>query len=152
MNYKSLICALITTVAVAGVATASEIYKWTDEEGNVHYTDTPMGDPSQRLDIQSRPTNDAAVQHEVQARLDYQDASAEELANTPQGPTAAELRAERQARAEQCSMYRERLTRYLQSRRLYKEDENGERVYMDEAEMQATREKVVGQVEEHCDS
>ena len=92
------------------------------------------------------------VQREVQARLDNNAARAEELANAPQGPTAAELRAERQARAEQCSMYRERLTRYLQSRRLYKEDENGERVYMDEAEMQATREKVVGQVEEHCDS
>jgi hypothetical protein len=38
----------------------------------------------------------------------------------------------------------------LTSRRLYREDENGERVYLDEAQMQSARDRVQSQVEEYC--
>ena len=47
-------------------------------------------------------------------------------------------------------MYKQRLTRFVQSRRLYKEDENGERVYLDDEETQAAREKTQQQVQEFC--
>jgi hypothetical protein len=47
-------------------------------------------------------------------------------------------------------MYKERLQRFVTSRRLYREDESGERVYLDEEQSQAARERVQQQVEEHC--
>ena len=47
-------------------------------------------------------------------------------------------------------MYQARLTKFTQSRRLYREDENGERVYLDDAETQKTRDRAEQQVLEHC--
>ena len=99
MNYKLVISTLVATIATVNLASASEIYKWTDDEGNVHYTDTPQGDPSERLDIQSRSTDNMVVAQQTQARLDRQEAHRKELANAPQGQTPEELRADRQNRA-----------------------------------------------------
>ncbi len=44
------LCALSVLLAVVGTAHA-EIYKWTDANGSVHYTQTPPPDPSQAKDI-----------------------------------------------------------------------------------------------------
>jgi hypothetical protein len=151
MNYKLVISTLVATIATVNLASASEIYKWTDDEGNVHYTDTPQSDPSERLDIQSHSTDNMAVAQQTQARLARQEAHRKELANAPQGQTPEELRAERQNRAEQCSMYRQRLTTYVESRHLYKEGADGEREYLDDAAMQSAREEVQEQIEEFCD-
>ena len=38
----ALTCAVAAMTFAAG-ATANEIYKWTDENGNVHYEDRPSG-------------------------------------------------------------------------------------------------------------
>jgi hypothetical protein len=38
----------------------------------------------------------------------------------------------------------------LQSRRLYRTDENGERVYLDEAQRQEARQKAEKQITEFC--
>lgn len=150
MKYITVISALILAVVASSAAAASEIYKWTDDEGNVHYTDTPMGDPSERLDIHSQDTDTSAVQAQTQARLDRQAAKAQELADKPKEPTAAELQAERKSKAEECSAARSRLTVLLQSRRIYREDANGERVYLDESDTQAARDAAQKQVEESC--
>lgn len=150
MKYITVISALILAVVASSAAAASEIYKWTDDEGNVHYTDTPMGDPSERLDIHSRDTDTSAIQAQTQARLDRQAAKAQELADKPKEPTAAELQAERKSKAEECSAARSRLTVLLQSRRIYREDANGERVYLDESDTQAARDAAQKQVEESC--
>ena len=152
MRYFSTTAMLILSVALAGAATASEIYKWTDDDGNVHYTDKPVDQSSERLDMVSKGTDNANVQTQVQARHDRQAPAAEAAANDPAGPTAEELRAEAKERSEKCSMYRERLTRFVQTRHLYREDENGERVYLDESEMHQAREKVEGQIKEYCNS
>jgi hypothetical protein len=139
---------LILTAALASTTANAEIYKWTDDDGNVHYTDTPMIASSQRVNIDSKATDNAQVTAQVQARLERQAVASTATAQT--GLTAAEMRAEKQARSEKCSKYRERLTRYVQTRHLYREDENGERVYLDESEMDQARSKVEGQVQEYC--
>jgi hypothetical protein len=53
-------------------------------------------------------------------------------------------------RKEKCDTYKARLQKFVQSRRLYKQDENGERVYLDEGQAQAARERVENQVQEYC--
>jgi len=135
---------------VTGSALAGEIYKWTDAEGSVHYGDIPVGMQAERLSITSKPTSNANVQAITQARADARAKQRKQEANLPAGPTPAELRAEAAQRAEQCMAHRAQLQKFLTSRRIYRADENGERVYMDEAEMQATRERAENQVEEYC--
>lgn len=141
---------LMLGIAATGMASASEIYKWTDEDGNVHYGDRPSADSAEQVAIVSRPTDNERIQDEAEARRLREAEEAERRAAEPPGPTPEEQRAEAAARAEKCASYRERLQKFVTSRRLYHEDASGERVYLDEQQMQEARARVQGQVEEYC--
>lgn len=140
--------------AVPGAVLASDIYKWTDDNGIVHFGDTPSGAASaQIIDLDSKPTDPAAVETRVQSRVAARNAAADaEAAALARQPTEEERRAEARQRVEKCTLYKNRLQKFVTSRRLYREDENGERVYLDEAESLAARAKVQEQVLEYCDA
>ena len=151
MRKQTLITALLLTTVMASGAFAKQIYKWTAEDGSVHYADVPMASEAERVAISSKPTDQARVQAQTQARVDASNQRAEAAAEAAAaGPSAEELKAKADERAQQCSQYRQTLQKFVVSRRLYKEDEAGERVYLDEAETQAARDRVEGQVEEFC--
>jgi len=151
MRYLAIAVALMLAVTAADTAVAGDIFKWTDEDGNVYFGDVPVSAESERVAIQSRPTNPARIQTMVQSRADAAAKAAEEqAAATPAGPSPEELRAQADARAEECSKYRAQLQRFVTSRRLYRQDENGERVYLDEEETQAARERAENQVQDYC--
>ena len=60
---RQLIVFSVATLLASGLAVGSEIYKWTDEDGNVHYVDRPTGQPDEtRLDIYSSRTDNTVVQ------------------------------------------------------------------------------------------
>jgi hypothetical protein len=140
-------------VSASGIAFANDIYKWTDENGGVHYGDRPTGDATEeRLAISSSSTDPSKVQARVQSRYASKEPADQTAANEPQGPTEDELRAQAAERKQKCETYKARLQKFVQSRRLYKQDENGERVYLDEKEAQAARERVETQVQEYCSS
>lgn len=150
---RKIACLIICAVSVSGIALANDIYKWTDADGNVHYEDRPSGDASEeRLAIRSRPTNPSKVQARVQSRNETRDAAEQAAAAEPAGPTEEELRAQAEERRQKCNTYKARLQKFVTSRRLYREDENGERVYLDEEQTQAARERVENQVQEYCTS
>ncbi|MDH3546756.1 MAG: DUF4124 domain-containing protein [Gammaproteobacteria bacterium] len=152
MYRNAVIVTVIALLTTSGVALSGEIYKWTDENGNVHYVDRPTGDPSeQRIDILSRRTNNASVQASIDARRER--VATREEAQTKKAEeqkAAAEAQAEREARNQRCEQSRARLERYLQSTRLYREDESGERVYLDEEQILEARAKVQDQIQEYC--
>jgi hypothetical protein len=133
-------------------ASASEIYKWTDEEGNVHYEDRPSGAPTEeRLALNYRRTDSGAVQQRINARHERQAArrEAKSAAEVAEREAAENATAEEQ-RKQACDRARTRLETYLQSARLYRTDDNGERVYLDEKQRQEARRKAEEQVNELC--
>jgi hypothetical protein len=136
----------------AAAATANEIYKWTDAEGNVHYEDRPSGaSTEERIELQYRRTDDSVVGQRIQARLDRQAERAEaKSAAAAQEQEAAEQAAAAEERARSCERARARLESYLQARRLYRTDADGERVYLDDAQRQEARQKAEEQVAEFC--
>lgn len=144
---------LAATAATVSSAGASEIYRFVDDNGNVHYVDRPTGEPSeQRLDIVSSRTSNAAAQASVQARLDRQSEREQARARASEEARAAEdAAAAAEKRAQQCSAYRERMETYLRSSRLYREDESGERVYLDEQQMLDARAMLQEKIQETCD-
>lgn len=147
----ALTCAVAAMTFAAG-ATANEIYKWTDAEGNVHYEDRPTGAASEeRIDITYRRTDSGAVNQRVQARLDRQaDRTEAKSVAAAQEKEATDKAAAAEERSKACERARARLETYLQSRRLYRTDDNGERVYLDDAERQEARQKAEEQITEHC--
>lgn len=153
MLRQSLIVLTTCALTLSTSALASEIYRWTDAQGNVHYVDRPTGNPTEeRLNIVSSRTNNAAVRAGVQARLDRQTSRQEERAKAAEEEqAAAEAEARRTDRQRQCEENRARMERYLQARRLYRENEAGERVYLDETQTLEARARVQQKIQETCD-
>jgi hypothetical protein len=149
MHTRIAMFVMTLAITAAGTLFAGQVYKWTDDEGNVYYSDTPVAN-AQRVAIDSRPTDPKQAPAETQARADAQAQKAEDAASAPQEPTQEELQAEARERAENCTKYKERQLQFAQSRRIYRMDEDGERVYYDEEEMAATRARVAEQVNEYC--
>lgn len=142
----------LMAMTASGGAMANEIYKWTDEDGNVYYEDRPSGaDTEERLSITYRPTDNGAVQQRVQKRVDAQTEhrEAQAAAATAEQEAASNAAAD-QVRQEKCDRSRARLESYLQSRRMYSTDANGERVYLDDAQRQEARQKAEDQITEFC--
>ena len=138
----ALACAVAAMTFATG-ATANEIYKWTDENGNVHYEDRPSGAASEeRLNLSYRRTNSAAVSQRVQARRDRQMArdEARSVAEAEE-QEAAEKAAAAAEREKACERARARLETYLQSRRLYRTDDT---------DRQEARQKAEEQITEFC--
>lgn len=139
-------------LAFATGAPANEIYKWVDEDGNVHYEDRPSGMPTEeRLALSYGRTDSGAVQQRVAARHDREASRAEARSQAEAAKQeAAENAAAAEERKQACERARARLETYLQSPRLYRTDANGERVYLDDEQRQEARRKAEEQVTEFC--
>lgn len=153
-NKRFMVGIAALALTLGGGAMANEIYKWVDDEGNVHYGDRPSGAAAeQRLAASYRRTETSAVQKRIESLTQAQAARQERRSAAAE---AAEAAAAERAAAEEkkklCETYRARLETFVQSRRLYREDENGERVYLDEAQRQDARQRVEDLISENCTS
>lgn len=157
MNHKALTVLLATTIALAaGSAFSGEIYRYLDAEGNVHYVDRPTGSPDEtRVAIASRRSSVQATAPRVGSgspqSADEAVAQSDDAADAPQKKTRAEIKAEQRQREQKCQSYRAKMETLVTSRRLYREDDNGERTYLDDAQIQEARDRAQALIEEHCD-
>ena len=142
----------VMAMTFAGGAAANEIYRWVDAEGNVHYGDRPSGTPTeQRLQLTYARTDGSAVEQRVQERLEAKTARAEAEAEAEKAAQEAAEEAEIAAEQQKaCESAKARLETYRSPRRLYKADENGERVYLDDEQRQAASRRIEEQIAEFC--
>jgi hypothetical protein len=151
--------ALCTTLVIAGVCFAppseANVYKWKDVQGRIHYTDRPP------------PPDGVLISVEQTSNVHRNDAPAPSRASTASPPPArsgneslspaqqAQLRSSVQndvsaAQGEQCKLAQERYQSYVKSRRLYKEGDNKERVYLSDAELEEARVNAKREMDEAC--
>ena len=150
-RYRLVLAVSVAALLIGGTTVASEIYKWTDDDGNAHYEDRPIaGANIERLDIVSRNTDNSAIQARRQADREARATARQVAAEAPKEMTRREIRAEQEKRAEQCQMYRDRLERFSRSQRLFEEGEDGERRYLDDAQTVAAYNRVEQQIDKYC--
>jgi hypothetical protein len=155
MNGKRLLVVFAAfAFTMGGSAMANEIYKWVDDQGNVHYGDRPAAnDKVEVVALTYRRTDSASVQDRIAAQGEAEAAREEKRAAlAEEKQAAAEKAAEDEARQKRCDTYRARLEKFVQSRRLYREDANGERAYLDENQTIEARQRVEKQIAENCTS
>lgn len=138
---RALFSIAITASVLLASHAQADVYKFTDDKGNVHYTDKPATLPAERLNVQSQKTDMVALQArqlEEQQRMN--------AANQNRQQSASDRADKRQAaqmsatdKAEQCKKARERFDSYTTSQRLYEQLPNGERRYLTDAELDAAR-------------
>jgi hypothetical protein len=133
----STVCAVLLLASVAN----ADVYKYTDEKGNIQYTDRPLTLPAQRLsvssqrtdvvDVQERPADDAkALADREKARQQADKAKAEQQ-------NAAEIAAA--AKADACNKARTDYLGRMGAQRIWEPQANGERRYLTDAEVEASR-------------
>ena len=150
-NLKSGVAALALIVS-AGAA-ADGVYKSTDADGNVQYGDRPSGAPTEEV-VQltynrTSPASAESRRQSVQDRVAEQEkARADRLAARQ---AADEERAAAAERQEKCVKTRAQLKQMLEARRVYRENADGEREYLDDAARAEARSKAEALVAEYCD-
>jgi uncharacterized protein DUF4124 len=150
-KYRLPITIACAALLASGLAVGAEIYKWTDEDGNVHYEDRPVGTTDmEHVDVVSRNTDNTVVQARVDSDRERRAAARQVASEAPAKMTKEEIRAEQKDRQDKCQQYRDQLQAFLRSQRLYKEDDAGERSYLSEDEIMAARSRVEGQIQEYC--
>lgn len=141
-------------LTASGGVLASEIYKWTDEDGNVHYEDRPSDAVrAERLAMTYKPTNGAALDKRMEAFAEGEASRQEARAAADVAAQEAEkAAAEAEARQKRCDTYRSQLETMLQARRLYRQGEDGERQYLDDTQRQEARTRAEELIAENCSS
>jgi hypothetical protein len=162
MRNKILVGLLMAGLTL--VATAETVYKWVDGAGQVHYTDLPPKQADAKILSVSHGASDVGYE-EDQDQGDFGDANGDEngddaAANaasgtsTPEPPVSEEAVAAAQddaarAKVEQCKQAQDRYQRYIESRRLFRE-ENGKRVYLTDQELTEARGRAKQAVDDYC--
>ncbi len=138
----------LITVTLAVAATASaEIYKWTDDQGNTHYSDKPPATQAEVLDIKSRRTDPEYIARltappEPDPRRETIIAAEEERER---------IAAEREeTRQQNCERAQKALNSLLSATRIYEPMPDGERRYLDEQEVEQRKGAAQADVDEWC--
>ena len=152
MNLRIARGALLLTL-VGTAAFGADIYRSTGPDGTVSYSDRPQGADSEfvysatprvaRTAPGTAPTAPGASAANAAVRPD-----APQVPTLTGGPSAAELREERQ---KNCDIAREVLDRYTLSRRLFHTNADGQREYLDDAAVAEARAKAAADVQDWCD-
>lgn len=151
-----LLSLLVILVASAASADPGTIYKWTDKEGNVHYTDCPPPPGCKTESVEAQAAPSAAEVEQARQRLEKllteQERSAvareeERLERERRQAVAMELAA---AQKRMCIQARQNLHVLLMKRPVYSINELGERVYLDDDAHKAEIERMRKLVEEYC--
>ncbi|MDY6944390.1 MAG: DUF4124 domain-containing protein [Pseudomonadota bacterium] len=146
--FRSLLLLTLAAASLAAGTAVADVYKYKDEKGNIQYTDKPPLLPAERLNVQSQRTDVVAAQDRPQ--------SSQPAANAR--PAAGNSRAEQNEanelsakdKAERCIKARERYDRYMNSQKLYEQDDKGERRYLDSAELDAARASAKASMDALC--
>jgi len=125
--YRHLIpalCLLIQTVTLVSmpVLQAADIYKWTDEQGRVHYGDRPEGEQVVQISTTSGPAPDPTHVQRLQQQRQLLDMIDEDRQKFKQARTDEKaVRATRQAN---CDRARTRLAEMQNARFIYVESKD----------------------------
>jgi len=138
----------LVTLALLAASTlyGAEVYRYVDENGNVGYSDRPVGQNPEPIVI---TTNTPIAPPATPAAAQPAPESPDETVQRERRESTPEERAE--DRAANCTVARERLERYAISRRLFRELPDGEREYLSDAEIDEARAGAAADVEEWCD-
>jgi len=132
-------------------AASAQVYKWTDEQGRVHYGDCPPPRcNSTEVDLGTRPRQERLDQAREQFESQREERQRREQNRRHLEETERLQRQEQQRDAAQrrnyCQLARSDLRRLEMQRAVYYTDEQGNRVYLDDEErtryMQQTREDI----------
>lgn len=154
MNQKRRLWLIPLTVLTLTVAlqAEAEIYKWVDENGQVHYGEQPVGDKAREVIIKLHGGTKSGA---TTAPVDHRIKRDKMLQAMEQDRHAREEEKQKKSKSVQknkmrCIRAKDALKQYKSASSLYKLDTKGTRITMsDEQRKQATK-QLQAKIKEHC--
>ncbi len=115
---------LLSLLALPGLSPAAGLFKWTDKDGVIHFSDQPHNDPQAERIMMPRASAPGAPP----APPPREQAAEQTAAND------AQARHQQEIRSANCEIARRTLEHNEGIHRMYRLDENGERVFLSDEE------------------
>lgn len=149
--------ALILVFSAVLAVEAGQVYKWVDDDGNVHYSDQPPSQEhdAEELKLQSSPIGDDA--HEAQERTDRLKAK-HQTSRDQRSEVREQKQMQRELEQTQQVYRKRRCTRALKDivplttqLPVYSSDQRGNKVYLDDEERAVVIDRTRANINEFCD-
>jgi Skp family chaperone for outer membrane proteins len=145
--------AVAAAIAVAALPASAALYKWTDANGRVIYSDQP---PNGNYKVESinappPPANPNAVKELANKEAELKQ---NKMLRADEESKAGKAKVEADKKREQCQRVRGQVTMMQNDQNvlLFRSNEKGEPVYMDDAARRKERDQLEGWLRENCSS
>ena len=137
LRKSPLFLASVIVLASMSLLTVADVFRWEDENGNVHFGDRPDVDTAKRVEVEQRGgTVETLPEERAQRQQRLLGAFAEERRQKKEAEVQA--REEKEQRRRTCVEVRDQLRQMVDGGfTWYNLDDDGNRVYMAETEVQA---------------
>ncbi|MBN1378845.1 MAG: DUF4124 domain-containing protein [Gammaproteobacteria bacterium] len=150
MLYKRIEIIFVLMLSLSSSSLCAEVYKWTDENGQTHYSDIPQDQPSNKITVNEKP--ESSSEPSDADRRDYQkrvlDSFAQERQQKQQKKEEQEKKQAEQRK--QCEQARKRLSDVETAGYLYEKDKDGEKVIFTDEQRQAATDQARAAVKQYC--
>jgi len=142
-------CLVVCLVCIFASAVASSaVYKWVDDNGQVHYGEKPPHDDARELNLRQGPSPDAQLEDRRQRQQKLLRAYEEEReVKRRQEQQAQRRNAERQS---YCRRARVDLENARNSSVLYTRDDTGEKRFLSKSERRQYEAQLEAEVQRYC--
>lgn len=146
--------AIACLLAAVALPATGEMYKWTDEDGSVHYTQTPPPDgnaevinPDPSVKSGGKSASNSERNDRPKGGKDNRDGNKEDGDKelTPEQKQEKQL-----AMKQNCDNAREALQKLQSQTRLQYINDEGERAFLSEEQRQQRMDKARGMIEKNC--
>jgi hypothetical protein len=150
---KNLISLLtICLLCLSSLSFAGKIYKWTDSEGHVHYGERPPSGQAKQLQLHTKPahtpTSTAKPSNQQEATKKLLDSFDKERKDKAEAEAKAAK--EKAIRDKNCSSAKRRIAGLKIGGRQYEVDEQGNRHYLNEADIQSRLQEAQKYADKWC--
>ncbi|MET0067200.1 MAG: DUF4124 domain-containing protein [Candidatus Thiodiazotropha sp.] len=127
------------------------VYRWTDAQGQVHYSDRPVGESAREVPIRKSPKeslpkgDDAQRQERTRRMLEVYQEDREKKQEALQKQIQ-----EREKRQRNCIVARDRYQSHSQASGIYSFKKDGDRQYLDDAARQKYMQKLKAEIDKWC--
>lgn len=152
MTRKMLsVFSLLLLFSMTGTAVSAEVYKWVDEQGQVHYGDKAPEQGASSLQVDPGPAADTPPPDEAERREKrHRLLRAYEQERQIKQQREQEQTAREAERKKRCAWARDRLRRYTHAGALYDLDEEGNRRLLDDSQRQQAEANARQDVKKWC--
>ncbi len=145
---------IVATSILTASGVNAEVYKWTDENGKIHYSDKPLDTKSQKVQIKNQPSKEQVLEAKRRQRsIITHQRKVQEIANDEakdKKRMADKLDAEEKKRLAFCANATSQIRLMGRGHVTYTKSEDGSRTYLSDKDKNESIAKLKEEMKKRC--